>query len=123
LAGEDYFHAQRTPEQGPGCHLEVARVQDGYLCELIGEAARERMETRVERYALQAANSSLDQALYQALMTSMGHKGANTLFFLLARRAPLDDLKLLLRHVPVEELPLTLEAILLHVAGLASYRS
>lgn len=123
LAGEDYFHARRTPEQGPGCHLEVARINDGYLCELMSEAARERMETKVERYALQAANTSLDQALYQAIMTAMGHKGGKTLFFLLSRRAPLDDLKLILRNVPVEELGQTLESILLHVAGLAAYRS
>ncbi len=123
MAGEDFFHAQRSPEVGPGCHLEVARVEDGYLCELMDEAARERMETRVERYAHQASTSSLDQALYQALMTSMGHKGGKTLFFLLARRAPLDDLRLVLRNVPAEELPQTLEAILLHVSGLASHRA
>ncbi len=123
MAGEDYFHAQRSPEQGPGCHLDVARLEDGFLCELLNEAARERMETRVERYAVQASTTSLDQALYQALMTSLGHKGGKTLFFLLARRAPLDDLRLVLRHVPESELPDALESILLHTAGLAAYRS
>jgi len=123
LAGEDYFHAQRTPEQGPGCHLEVARLTDGFLCELLDEAARERMETRVERYAHQAATTSLDEALYQALMTIMGHKGSKTLFFLLARRVPIDDLRLVLRNTHVEELPLAIETILLQVSGLANYRS
>lgn len=123
MAGEDYFYAPRDPEQGPGCHLEIAQLTDGQLCDLLSDCARKRMESRIERYRAQAASSSLDQALYQALMTSMGHRGGKTLFFLLARRAPLDDLRLVLRHTPPEELPQAIECILLHVAGLASHRS
>jgi hypothetical protein len=123
MAGEDYFYAPRDPELGPGCHLEVARLTDGELCDWLSLCARKRMLSRIDRYRNQAASSSLDQALYQALMTSMGHRGGKTLFFLLARRAPLDDLRLVLKQTPVAELPEALECILLHVAGLSSYRS
>lgn len=120
LSGEDFFLAARSAEQGPGCHLEVARVADGRLCELMEEAGRERLEVRVERYGHQAASTSMDQAFYQALMASLGHKGSKTLYFLLARRAPLDDLRLVLRHTPPAERSLAIEVILLHVSGLVA---
>jgi len=123
LAGEDYFYAPRTSDAGPGCQQELARLPEGRVCELLAEAARERMETRVQRYAAQATSTSFDQALYQAIMTSMGHRGGKTLFFLLARRAPLADLRLILRHLPPAELPAAIEAVLLRVAGLATHRA
>jgi hypothetical protein len=123
MAGEEYFYAPRDPKLGPGCHLEIARLTDGQLCDWLRHCARLRMESRIQRYRQQAASSSLDQALYQALMTSMGHRGGKTLFFLLARRAPLDDLRLVLQQTPPAELPAAIECILLNVAGLASHRS
>lgn len=123
LSGEDYFYAARDPELGPGCHLALARLTDGQLCDWLNELARQRMKTRIARYTAQATSASLDQALYQALMTSMGHRGGKTLFFLLARRAPLDDLHMILQQTPAEELPEALECILLNIAGLASHRT
>src|SRR5690606_4932805 len=29
LADENFFYAQRSTELGPGCHVEVARMEDG----------------------------------------------------------------------------------------------
>lgn len=102
----------------PGCAHFVQQVPPAHLEALLAEAGRERLESRVERYAHLADAASLDQALYQALLTGMGHKGSKTLFFLLARRAPLDDLQVILRRVEAPELPFTLEALLLYVSGL-----
>lgn len=123
MAGEDYFYAARNPELGPGCHLELARLTDGQFCDWLTELARCRMKSRMERYRAQLGTVSLDQVLYQAMMTSMGHRGGKTLFFLLARRAPLSDLRLVLQQKAAEELPEALECILLNVAGLASHRT
>lgn len=123
LAGEEYFHAPRDPETGPRCHLEVAQLTDGELADWLDEAARARMKNRVARVAAQAQTSGLDQAVYQSILTALGHRGSKTLFFLLARRASLADLQNVLAQTPAEELPLALEGILLHVSGLAAHRT
>lgn len=120
LAGEEYYHTLSETDNTPGCRHEVARMSNGHLNDFLLEAARERMEVRVERYAHQSETTSLDQALYQALMTSLGHKGSKTLFFLLARRTPLDDLRLMLRNVHRAQLAPAIESILLNVSGLTS---
>ena len=102
------------------CHEAVMRVDANFLRDFFREAARERMEAKVARFALQADSDTADEALYQAMLTAMGHKGGKTLFFLLAKRAPVEELKLFLARTPAQELADAVEAVLLHVANLAS---
>jgi len=102
------------------CHEAVTRVETGFLRDFFREAARERIEAKVARFAVQADSETPDEALYQAMLTAMGHKGGKTLFFLLAKRAPIGELKLFLARTPGEELADAIEAVMLHVANLAT---
>lgn len=119
LAGEDFLFSDRTEGTGSTCHEAVARVAPELLHDFFHEAARQRMESKIARFAAQRVGSTLDQVLYQAVMTSMGHKGGKTLFFLLSKRVPLEELKQYMASVPLPQLPLALESVLLHVAQLA----
>jgi hypothetical protein len=119
LAGEDFMFADRSEDASTTCHAAVARVDPELLREFFQEAARQRMESKVSRFAAQRSSESLDQVLYQAIMTAMGYKGGKTLFFLLAKRTPIEELKAYLRDTLLPELPVALESILLHVASLA----
>ncbi|MGI8906711.1 MAG: DUF2851 family protein [Candidatus Sumerlaeaceae bacterium] len=120
LAGEDFMFADRSDNAATSCHHSVARVNEELLREFFLEAAHQRLESKVARFQAQRSGESLDQVLYQAIMTAMGYKGGKTLFFLLAKRTPIEELKDYHRDTPLPELPIALEALLLHVANLAA---
>lgn len=120
LSGEDFLYAERSEDASATCHHRVAGVDEELLREFFAEAGRQRLESKIARFAAQRAGESLDQVLYQAIMTAMGYKGGKTLFFLLAKRTPVEELKDYLRDVPLTELPIALESLLLHVANLAA---
>ncbi|MCX7718158.1 MAG: DUF2851 family protein [Candidatus Sumerlaeaceae bacterium] len=108
-------------DPAPGtCADAVRRVDADLLRQFFAAAARERMEARVARYTAQMRTEPPDQVMYQAIMTSMGFKGGKTLLFLLAKRTPLEELRLYLRDLSPADATAALEAILLHVANLAA---
>ena len=51
-------------------------------------------------------------------MTTMGQRGGKALYFLLAKRTPIEELRDYLSDAPTADRALLLEAIFLHVAGL-----
>lgn len=118
LAGDDY-HLEPGGGQVSGCRQAVARLDPDLLRRFLLESARERLEEKAARYAAQRTGESADQVLYQAVMAAMGHRGSKTLFFLLAKRTPIEELKIYLREVPPADVPLALESVFLHVASLA----
>jgi len=122
LADDDHDPEERSSaDPAPGtCADAVRRVDPDLLRQFLFAAARERMETRVARLRAHMRSESPDQAFYQAIMTSMGFKGGKTLLFLLAKRTPLDELRLYLRGLPASDAVAALEAILLHVANLVA---
>jgi len=87
---EDYPY--QTPSAQGRCQPILCSLDTGYVGGLLDAAGRERMETKVRRFNDQAQGASLDQVFYQALMTAMGHKSSKSLFFLLSKRAPLDEM-------------------------------
>lgn len=94
---EDY------PYQAPGavgrCQPLMCSMDADYIGGLLDSAGRERLETKARRFGDQAVGESLPQVLYQAIMTSMGHKSNKGLFFLLSKRAPLSEITDYLRDV------------------------
>jgi hypothetical protein len=58
------------------------------------------------------------QLLHQAILTGLGQRGAKTLYFLLSRRMPLDDLATVACDVHPCDQALAIESALLGVAGL-----
>lgn len=116
LAPEDYPY---NTEAGLGrCHEYLIQEEEQVIRQFLASGGRERMESKVRRLMRQAEGSNLSQLLYQALMTSMGFKGNKTLFFLLSKRAPVEELLGCSRHLDFEERVECVQAILLHVAGL-----
>jgi hypothetical protein len=116
LAAEDLPFAGRP---GAGrCQAAVGCLDTAFLRRFFDESGRERMEAKIARFAAQRAGETLDQVLYQALMTALGHKGSKTLFFLLAKRTPVEELKDYLAGTPQEDVPAAIEAVLLNVANL-----
>ena len=100
------------------CALIVDEMSDEFMERYLDLAARERMESKVRRLQDQAHGVSLSQVFYQSIMTAMGHKGGKALYFLLARRTPLDELADFLKGLNRQDRRMRLEAILLHVANL-----
>lgn len=116
LSTDDYLFAQR--DLIGRCHVALSQLAPGFVEDFFREASRERIESKVERVAAQCASETLDQVLYQSIMASMGYKGGKTLFFLLAKRTPIEELKSYLRSVELRDLHVALESILLNVANL-----
>jgi hypothetical protein len=107
--------------QCPGaraCQNAVLSMGLPRIRQLIASAADARLEQRLERLSLSARDQTPSQILHQSLMMALGQKAAKTLYFLLARRVPLEELQTTCQDFAPEEIPLAFEAVLLGVAGL-----
>lgn len=116
LSGDDYPLHER--EISAHCAALAAHNDENSMRRFFVAAGRERIEEKIARFAAHAHGETDDQVLYQAIMTAMGHKGGKTLFFLLAKRTPIEELKVYLKQVDYAQLATALEAMLLHVANL-----
>ncbi len=116
LMPEDYPY---NSEAGLGrCHEYLLNEDEDVVRQLLASGGRERMETKIRRLQRQAGEGDLNQIFFQALMTAMGFKGNKTLFFLLAKRAPIEELLGQSRHLATDDRIECIQATLLHVAGL-----
>jgi hypothetical protein len=97
----DYPYA--APEEAGLCHQQFLRLPDDQLEEFLLTAGRARIEAKVARFAAQAATVSPRQLLHQAVLTAQGHKASKTLYFLLSKRAPIEELAEFAKEVPLEE--------------------
>jgi len=115
---EDYPYG-RPSNQGL-CQRALLNLDTDLLERILVLAGLERLEAKISRLAGQFPGENPDQVLYQALMTAQGHKASKTLYFLLSKRARLDEL-LELTHAKESDPDArvkAVEVILLHVAGL-----
>jgi hypothetical protein len=117
LTPEDYPYDSKA---GIGrCHEFFMGENDAFLRRFLGAGGRRRMEGKVQRLADQLEGENFSQLLYQSLMTAMGFRGNKALFFLLSKRAPIEELLDYSREVAGQERVERIEAVLLHVSGLA----
>ena len=114
---EDYPY--QTPSAIGRCQPLMCSLDVDFVGELLEAAGRERIETKAARFDDQSLGETLEQVLYQALMTSMGHKANKGLFFLLSKRAPLAELADYLRDIGRDRAVPMFQALLLHIARLA----
>lgn len=112
------------PPEIKACRSAVAKLDDRVLDQFLQMASKERLEAKVarlERYG-QAGDAApdvwMEQALYQAIVTHLGQGATRTLYYLLARRAPLAELRDMVGHLHGSARIGALQAVLLHVAGL-----
>jgi hypothetical protein len=100
------------------CHEQFLRLPEVQVRSFFGAAGRARMEDKIARLKAQRLAASPAQLIYQAIMVAQGYKSNKTLYFLLAKRVPLADLKPLLSEVPPQDREALILSILLHVAQL-----
>jgi len=113
----DDFPYDRPPTLGR-CHEMMMSLEAPALAELLDRAGDERFAAKIARVEAQSRAEDLDQVFYQTLMLGLGSGPGKSLYYLLAKRAPLADLLDEARQLPPEERRLGIEAILLHVGGL-----
>ncbi|GIX44865.1 MAG: hypothetical protein KatS3mg130_1273 [Candidatus Sumerlaea sp.] len=112
-------HLPAPPREHQGaCHGVFAELDTGWLRKFFDEASAARMENKIARVVSQRQVESLDQVLYQSMMTAMGHKSSRTLFYILAKRVRLEELRDIVFDIPSADLPLALESVLMMVGGL-----
>lgn len=74
------------------CAADFRGMETGAARAFFVSAGRARLEDKIARFRLQGGSASPRQLLYQALMTGMGYQSNKTLYFLLSKRAPADEL-------------------------------
>ena len=106
------------PSRRGRCHEAIGSLDGDTLATILDLAGDRRLEEKAARFTAQLSGESLDQVFYQALMTSLGHKSGKTLYFLLAKRAPIAELADHASECPPDERIRMIEAVLYHVANL-----
>lgn len=82
-----------TPDDHGLCHQQFLRLPPAQLRDFLLAAGRSRVEAKVARFKAQRATASFLQVVYQALLVAQGYKSSKTLYFLLSKRAPIDELR------------------------------
>lgn len=116
LSDDDFAYHEGT-DQGK-CAQILERLDTEFLSRFFDLAGDKRMEEKKERLKRQLTGETYDQVFYQALMASMGYKGSKTLFFLLSKRAPLEDLLDYSKDRDPETRIIIIQSILFHIANL-----
>lgn len=114
---DEYYPFAENVPRGV-CHRVLAKMERRALDGFLLQAGRERLRDKVRRFEAQLGGETIEQVFYQALLTSLGHKGSKILLFLLSKRAPLAEVLGLLTGKTDGERARQAEAILLHVANL-----
>ncbi len=118
LAAEEFD--QELPSHVGSCRQSWARLDAGFVRRFFHAAARERMEGKIRRVLEWSEHDSLDQVLYQMILTMLGHKASRVLYYVLARRVPIEEAKDILLAHQYDNSPLALESVFLHVAALVA---
>jgi hypothetical protein len=100
------------------CHRAFAQLEAGFVREFFEEAGKQRMEAKISRFIQWQKETSRDQAFYQLLLTGLGHPSNRSLFFILAKRLPIGELREIFLFLTPSNLATALEAAFLHVGGL-----
>lgn len=122
LGPEDF--AARRPGSVGRCYEVMTSASVEELSGFLDFAGDERFNAKIRRLEDQLERTNLDQVFYQTLLSSLGSGNGKPLYYLLAKRAPLAELR---REVDSarergggqRQRRRLLESVLLHVAGLA----
>lgn len=124
ISADDFNYAQ--PSRLGRCQPMMAELDTGLVADFLDKAGNERLIAKTRRLEEQlrqlggeSPQAALEQVFYQACMMSLGAGATRTLYYLLARRTPLREMCDHVRDWPEAEWPLAIEALLIHVAGLA----
>ena len=117
LSPDDYNYV--IPPSVGRCHRLMNELEAPLIAQFLDRAGDERLETKAARLEDQSAGAAPDQVFHQALLMALGSGPGRTLFYLLAKRTPVAELAEEVRELDPAQWPTALEALLIHVAGLA----
>lgn len=114
---DDYPYGK--PEDVGLCHTEFLRLPVEQLVDFFAVAGRARIEERIRRFDAQLSGArDFRQLLHQSLLVAQGHRSNKTLYFLLGRRAPFDEVLGLAQDVGPGDRHEFFLSVLLHVAAI-----
>jgi hypothetical protein len=117
MSADDFQYAQ--PAADGRCRHLMTSLEPGQVADFLDRAGEERLVAKMRRLEDQMTGAGdLEQVFYQATLMTLGAGGAKTLYYLLAKRAPVAELMEDAREMPSEQWGLAIEALLLGVAGL-----
>lgn len=100
------------------CHEAFVKMPPAQLAEFLQLSGQSRMEAKIQRFQAQSHTAGFHQLIYQSLLTAQGFKSSKTLYFLLAKRAPIAELVELSRDFPSEDRADFFLSVLMNVAQL-----
>lgn len=117
LTPDDYPYDR--PSSLGKCYELMTSMDEAVVARFLDRGGDERLSAKVQRLEDQARTADPEQVLYQALMLSLGSGPGKSLYYLLAKRAPLGRLYDDAAEFESGERRLVIESILFHIAGLA----
>jgi hypothetical protein len=116
LSVDDFQYAQ--PSHAGKCQRLMTETEAAWVVDYLDRAGEERLIAKTRRLEEQARQAEPEQVFYQSVMMSLGAGAGKTLYYLLAKRTPLSEIMDFARESPRQEWNVTIEALLLAVAGL-----
>lgn len=124
----DTIRRSMTPDDYPyerpsglgKCYEMMADAEPDLVASFLDRAGDERLTAKVRRLAeqMRGGDDDLEQVFHQATLTALGAGSGRTLYYLLAKRAPIREMIDHVGELPSSDRELGFETILLHVAGL-----
>jgi hypothetical protein len=121
LGAEDFAYGR--PSSVGRCYDVMTSATPEELSGFLDYAGDERFNAKVRRLEDQLERADAGQVFYQTMMSSLGSGSGKPLYYLLAKRAPLAELKREIGETSVSgsseiEAAERIESVLLHVGGL-----
>ncbi len=91
------------PEDLGLCHEEFLRLPEEQLTEFLTLSGTARLEQKLARLRAQRRSAPFAQLIHQALLTGQGFRSSKTLYFLLSKRVPFEELLSHMKDVPAGE--------------------
>lgn len=107
-----------TPCSMGQCSPLMIDMDPQWIGNFLDLAGDERIKTKTRRMREHCTENNAEQGFYQMLMATLGTGPGKTLYYLLARRAPLAEMRDYVSELPREQWQPGFEALLLNVAGL-----
>ncbi|KKO21002.1 MAG: DUF2851 family protein [Candidatus Brocadia sp.] len=116
---ESYLKGKKINPGHCQAEVEKQKVKEQGIGLFLDYAGDERILQKAQRYEQWVEKSPFEQALYEAIMESLGYKNNKEPFLTLASRVPLEDIRYFIpEDAAVERKKIAIQSLLLGSAGL-----
>ncbi|MFO0792787.1 MAG: DUF2851 family protein [Candidatus Brocadiaceae bacterium] len=116
---ESYLKGAKVNQGHCQTEIENQRISEQWLGRFLDYAGDERILRKAKRYERWLEQRPFEQALYEAIMESLGYKNNKEPFLMLAALMPLETMRSLIpEDASVQEKKVYLQSLLLGMAGL-----